>query len=129
MSQTEVLRTQIDNLHLEVQRLGVENARLREEWPEAAAEIDLENRYRGETKRLAAEIQELRQLLHASQESEARVVGEAEAMKGELEELKCRVDDLRIKRLESEIQQLTERSQVAETNCEELSEQLEWTKD
>ena len=58
MSQTEVLRTQIDNLHLEVQRLGVENARLREEWPEAAAEIDLENRYRGETKRLAAEIQE-----------------------------------------------------------------------
>ena len=108
MSQTEVLRTQIDNLRLEVQRLGVENARLREERPEAAAEIDLESRYRGEMGRLAAEIQELRQLLNASQESEARVVGEAEAIKGELEELKSRDEGLRIERLENEIQQLTE---------------------
>ena len=82
MSQTEVLRTQVDNLRLEVQRLGVENARLREKRPEVAAEIDWESRYC-----LAAEIQELRQLLHASQESKARVVGEVEAMKRELEEL------------------------------------------
>ena len=110
MSQTEVLRTQIDNLRLEVQRLGVENTCLREEWPEAAAEIDWESRYRGETERLAAEIQELRQLLHASQESEARVVGEAEAIKRELEELKSRDDDSRIERLEKEIQQLTDRA-------------------
>ena len=34
MSQTEVLRTQLDNPRLEVQRLEVENARPREEWPE-----------------------------------------------------------------------------------------------
>ena len=129
MSQTEVLRTQIDNLRLEVQRLGVENARLREERPEAASEIDWESRYLGETGSLAAEIQELRQLLHASQESEAKVVGEAEAMKGELEKLKSRDEDSKIERLENEIQQLTERSQVAEANCEELSEQLERAKD
>ena len=56
MSQTEALRTQIDNLRVEVQGLGVENARLREERPEAAAEIDLESRYHRETERLAAEI-------------------------------------------------------------------------
>ena len=67
--------------------------------------------------------------MHASQESEARVVGEAEAVKGELEELKSRDEGSRIERLQNEIQQLTERSQVTEANCEELSEQLEQTKD
>ena len=74
MSQMKVLRTQRENLRLEVQRLRVENARLRQEQPEASAEIDLESQYRGETGHLAAEIQELQQLLHASQENKAREV-------------------------------------------------------
>ena len=39
-----------------------------EDRPEAAAEIDLESRYREKTGRLAAEIQKLQQLLHASRE-------------------------------------------------------------
>ena len=43
-----------------------------------------ESWYREEMGHLAAEIQKLRQLLHASQESEVRVVGKAEAMKVEL---------------------------------------------
>ena len=84
-----------------------------------------ESRYREETGRLAAEIQKLRQLLHASQDSEARVVGKAEAMKVELEEIKSRDEDPIVEQLENEVQQLTERSQVAEANCEELAEQLE----
>ena len=57
------------------------------------------------------------------------MVGEVEAMKGEVEELKSRDDNSRIERLENAIHQLTERSQVAKVNCEELSEQLEQAKD
>lgn len=79
-------------------------------------EIDLESRYRGETGHLAAEIQELPQLLHASQENKAR---EVEPIKGELG----------IKQLENEIQQLTKCSQVAQANYKDLSEQLEWAKE
>ena len=61
----------------------------REDQPEAAAEIDLESRYREKTGRLATEIQKLNSCCMPA-ESEARVVGETEVMKGELEELKSR---------------------------------------
>ena len=66
--------TQLDNLHLEVQRLEVENDRLLEERPEMTAEINWESWYCKETGCLVAEIQELWQLLHPSQESEVRMV-------------------------------------------------------
>ena len=46
-------------------------------------------------------------------------------MKVELEEIKSRDEDPIVEQLENEVQQLTERSEVAEANCEELAEQLE----
>ena len=42
MSVTEALHTQLDTLHLEKQRLEVENAKLREANPEGAAQINAE---------------------------------------------------------------------------------------
>jgi len=42
MSVTEALHTQLDTLHLEKQRLEVENAKLREANPEGSAQINAE---------------------------------------------------------------------------------------
>ncbi len=74
-----------------INAVQVENARLREERPDAAALIEATaetDRYREEASRLAAEIDELRQMLHESQESEAKAVGEALAARTELEDLR-----------------------------------------
>ena len=63
----EALQIQLDSLRLELQQLQVENARLRDERPEAAGEIDAHgelDRCREETVQLTAEVGELRQLLH-----------------------------------------------------------------
>ncbi len=75
MSQTELLRPQMDNLHIELQQLQVENARIRDAWADTAAVTEAEH-YKEETERLAAEVEELRQMLHESQESEARATRE-----------------------------------------------------
>ena len=42
MAQTETLRTKVDNLQWEVNRLDAENRRLRDDNPETAARVDLE---------------------------------------------------------------------------------------
>ena len=76
MSSTELLRTQLDNLRLEKQRLEAENARLRNDRPEEAELLDAEARSREENARLAAENSHLRklydQLLKDMQEEPAR---------------------------------------------------------
>ena len=64
----------------------------------------------------------------ASQESEARVVGEAEEIKGKLKELKSRDDDSRIKQLENKIQQLTKCSQ-GHTTVVRICCTIEWEPD
>ena len=48
-------------------------------------------------------------MLHDSQQSEARVAGEAEAAKTELQELKSQLEDPRFAQHEGELQRLTER--------------------
>ncbi len=128
MSQAEALRTQLGNLRREVQWLEVENARLREGQPEAAALIEATSeagRCRDEAQCLDAELGELRQLMHESQESEAKATGEAEAVRAELEELRGQHEDPRVTQLEGEVERLTERCQQAERDCSKLAEQLE----
>ena len=51
MSSMESLRTQMDNLRLEVQWLQVENTRLRDDNLEVAAELDAFGRLRNANKR------------------------------------------------------------------------------
>ena len=62
MSTTEALRTQLDALRLEKQRLEVENARLREANPEGAAQTDAETEMaqcQAENERLTREAAQL----------------------------------------------------------------------
>ena len=77
MSMTEALRTQLDNLQRANQQLKIENARLREEYPEEAASIDASterNQLRQEKKCLVTESMQLKtlydQLLRDSQEDQ-----------------------------------------------------------
>ena len=77
----EALRLQLDRPCLENQRLEVENARLREERPERAADADAQAEaaaWRGQIERLGAELTEVGQRLHDSQEREARASEDAE---------------------------------------------------
>ena len=96
MSQVEALRIQLDNLHIEVQQLQVENARLREGQPEAAAVIDANaeaSRCRKEATWAVRNLEELRQMLHESQEGKVRATEDAKAVKVEMEELKLQLQD------------------------------------
>ena len=129
----EALQIQLDSLRLELQQLQVENARLRDERPEVAGEIDAHREvdwYREETVRLTAELGELRQLLHESWESEVRAAGEAEAMTVELAELRERLQasdqqDQVVARLRSDVERLTESCQEFEARHERLTRELE----
>jgi len=94
MSTIEALRVQMDTLRLELQQVQVENAhlrdentRLRGEHPQEAARIDSE---RG-NEALTTEIQELTQLTHDAQESEARAVQKAQAASDRLEALERQI--------------------------------------
>ena len=95
----EALRTQLDGQRVEMQRLQVENARLRDERPERATELDGEvdenSRLRAETERLSKELEELRGMLHESRDTEARAAGEAEAKRAEVTELERQLEDVR----------------------------------
>jgi len=84
----------MDTLRLELQQVQVENAhlrdentRLRGEHPQEAARIDSE---RG-NEALTTEIQELTQLTHDAQESEARAVQKAQAASDRLEALERQI--------------------------------------
>ena len=129
----EALQIQLDSLRLELQQLQVENARLRDERPEMAGEIDVHgevDRYREEMVRLTTELGELRQLLHESWESEARAAGEAETMTAELVELRERLQasdqqDQVVAGLRSDVERLTEGCQEFEARHDRLTRELE----
>ena len=65
MSTTEALRTQVDNLRLEIQQLQVENARLKSQFVEE--NVSESSR---DTSALEEEVEELRRRLHEAQERE-----------------------------------------------------------
>ena len=129
----EALQTQLDSLRLELQQLQVENARLLDERPEAAEEIDAHgelDRYREETVQLTSKVGELRQLLHVSRESEARAAGEAEAMAAELAELTERLQasmeqERVVSGLRGDVERLTESCQEYDARHERLTRELE----
>jgi len=85
MSVTEALRTQLDTLRLEKERLEVENAKLREANPEGAAQINAEAdaaQCRAENEQLMREAAQLRalyeQLLRDMQEEQEKVAKKEE---------------------------------------------------
>ena len=138
MSQTELLRTQLDTVRREVQRLEVENARLRDNRPETAAAVDARkeaDRFRVKAEHLATEVEELRDQLHEAQENEAKATREAEAATKALQdqlneparqraEEECsrqagELENLR-KKSATTISQLTERCREAENECKRL---------
>ena len=134
MSQTELVKTQLDNARREVQRLKVENARLREANPGAGVEED----YRGEVEKLTSEVNDLRTLLHEAQENEAKATEDAGTEKSEQQvriadlEEKCQRAEQECGRLTKELAELqTLRSREAEDSrercrrAEEKSEQVE----
>ena len=90
MSQTELLKTQLDNARREVQRLKVENARLREANPGAG----VEEYYRGEVEKLTSEVNDLRTLFHEAQGNEAKATEDAGREKREQQ---VRIADLKEK--------------------------------
>ena len=97
MSTIEALRVQMDTLRLELQQVQVENAhlrdenaRLRGENPQEAARIDSERENEALTD---TEIQELRQLTHDAQESEARAGQEAQAASERLVALERQIQE------------------------------------
>ena len=108
MLSTEVLRTQLDNLRLEKQRLEAENARLRNDRQEEAELLDAEARSREENARLAAENSHLRklydQLLKDKQEEPARA-SECEKSVHELAR-KCEESE-KVGQLQNELEERT----------------------
>lgn len=93
----EMLRTQLDSQRIELQRLQVENAHLRDECPAIPAEIDAKaediSKCRAESKCLAVELAELCTMLHESRESEARAIAEAAEREQEVTELQHQLED------------------------------------
>ncbi len=83
MSQMEALRTQLDNLRWEKQGLDVENAKLREANPKAAALVDAK-----------AEAPRLREEVAHSHEEAARVEADGDCVRGEFTQLKALYEQL-----------------------------------
>ena len=122
----EALRLQLDSARLENQRLVVENARLREERPERAADADAQAEtaaWRGEIERLGAELAEVRQRLHDSQEREARASEDAEITRARLQEVEQSLQQ-QIAGNAKLIEQLRADMEPLETHCCELEAQI-----
>ena len=126
----EALRTQLDNLRWEVNRLDVENRRLRAEDQEASKRVDLEaelEETRGDvaglTERVTAyekqkgELEATREQLT---EANARATRELEETREQLAEANARAT----RELEATREQLTEANARATRELEETREQL-----
>ena len=115
MSSTEALRIQLDNLQRNMQELEVENAKLREERPNTAQEIDADKQRQKQLEEATKEIAELRQRLHEAQESQVNFEEEINSMQSENDrrdlELRKEIDSLRgeLLRVEQEHQSHVER--------------------
>ena len=89
------------------------------------------SRCREEAARAASALVELRQMLHESQEGEARATEDAKAEKVEMEELKLQLQDHGTRTDDSsaqfreEIERLTKRNKEIERRCERLHADLE----
>ena len=142
----EALRTQNDNLRWEIQRLDVENRRLRENNPEASRSLDRE----AQLERAKCDIDELTDRAQASErrvaeytetvERAERRAADAEDRVTELEQQltdqrvladPCRDDEDegadadRVRELRRELQKSEERFVEAETGVRRLTEELQ----
>ena len=89
MSTTEALRTQVDNLRLEIQQLQVENARLKSQLVEE--NVSESSR---DTSALEEEVEELRRRLHEAQEREVNSEQRVQDLTEEHEAVKVKFSDL-----------------------------------
>ena len=129
MATTEALRTQLDTLRLEKQRLEVENVRLREAHPEEAARIDSEDetsrwqaeaaRFESESESRAAEAAQLRKLyeqllrdMQGTQEEQAEVL-QREAQ-----------HETKIAELTEQLERQTATAQEMERDCSQLRDEM-----
>ena len=123
MSQTELLRTQLDTVRLEMQQLQVENERIRESQPGKAALVDAQKeteKFRVQSEHLTKEVEDLRIQLHEAQNNEAKAAEEADAVKKELQ------DQQEGRRADAEeITQLYENCKRIEEKCDKQTEQLQ----
>ncbi len=124
---TEALRTQLDTLRLEKQQLEVENARLRESNPNAAAVADVETdatRWREEATQLQADREQLGHELSQLRAVYEQLVGETEeeqaraAQKDDEVAEKQRADEAAIAELQQELDRCTTLLREREANCE-----------
>ena len=89
MSTTEALRTQVDNLRLEIQQLQVENVKLKSQVMEGTSEPS-----KGRASTLEVEVEDLRRRLHEAQEREVSSEQRAQDLEGEHEATKVTLADL-----------------------------------
>ena len=133
----EALRTQLDNLQWEVNRLRAENQRLRDTDVEAGARVDLE----AELRASRVEVAELEERVKENEQREAEnshAVAEAretaktaesraDASREELEETRCRLRDAaeELRRAQEAVATLKETVEASEARADELHEKLE----
>ena len=89
MSMTEALRTQVDNLTLEIQQLQVENAKLKNQLVEGNV-----SESPGDMSALKQKVEELRRRLHEAQEREVNSEQRVLDLQEEHEAAKVKFSDL-----------------------------------
>ena len=118
MSSAEALRIQLDNLQRKVQELEVENAKLRDERPDTAQEIDADTQRQKQLEEATEEIAELRQRLHEAQENQVNFEEAINSLHSENDrrdlEFQKEIESLRgeLSRVEQEHQSHVERLQM-----------------
>ena len=111
----EALRTQLDALRIDMQRLEVENRRLRGGNEEGLDLVDWLGRQRQAARKATEQLEDLRVRLHESQEEESKAVEAVKDTCQELESLKRRFEEER----QQEREQLEEESKSCVRDMEE----------
>jgi len=89
MNQTEALRTQLDNVHHELQKLQVDNKWLQAELGEGSDNS-------AEVKLLESEVEELWQQLYKARESEVKTSEQLSQTREQINESRATVDKLKL---------------------------------
>ena len=113
----EALRTQVDNLQWEVNRLEAENRSLRAQDTEASKRVDLEL----EVEQVTKELQSLQEVLA---EKEAEFIQTSTAKEQELEEIIAKLQEVEAE-LENVRQQQQAQSELHEGEMKQLVKQIE----
>ena len=113
----EALRTQVDNLQWEVNRLEAENRSLRAQDTEASKRVDLEL----EVEQVTKELQSLQEVLAAK---EAEFIQTSTAKEQELEETVAKLQEAEAE-LENVRQQQQAQSELHEGEMKQLVKQIE----